>query len=33
MAQITFSIGVALSLMMALVAFLLLKNPGRVEHV
>ena len=31
-AQITFAIGVALSLMMALVAFLLLKNPGRVEH-
>ena len=32
-AQITFAIGVALSFMMALVAFLLLKNPGRVEHV
>ena len=32
-AQITFAIGVALSLMMTLVAFLLLKNPGRVEHV
>src|SRR5881396_1430811 len=32
-AQITFAIGVALSLMMALVAFLLLKNPGRPEHV
>jgi MFS transporter, DHA1 family, multidrug resistance protein len=31
-AQITFAIGVALSLMMALVAFLLLKNPGRVEN-
>jgi MFS family permease len=32
-AQITFAIGVGLSLMMALVAFLLLKNSGRVEHV
>jgi MFS family permease len=32
-AQITFAIGVALSFMMALVAFLLLKNLGRVEHV
>jgi len=31
--QITFAIGVALSLVMALVAFLLLKNPGRAEHV
>src|SRR3989475_5927487 len=31
--QITFAIGVALSLGMALVAFLLLKNPGRAEHV
>ena len=31
-AQITFAIGVALSFMMALVAFLLLKNPGHVEH-
>src|SRR5438132_14042953 len=30
--QITFAIGVTLSLMMALVAFLLLKNPGRVEN-
>ncbi|HZS79653.1 MAG TPA: MFS transporter [Ktedonobacteraceae bacterium] len=30
--QITFAIGVALSLMMALVAFLLLKNPGRSEN-
>src|SRR5436190_6247479 len=30
-AQITFAIGVALSLVMALVAFLLLKNPGRAE--
>jgi hypothetical protein len=32
-AQITFAIGVALSLMMALVAFLLLKNPGLAENV
>jgi MFS family permease len=31
--QITFAIGVALSLAMALIAFLLLKNPGRAEHV
>jgi MFS family permease len=31
--QVTFAIGVALSLMMALVAFLLLKNSGRAEHV
>jgi len=31
-AQITFAIGIVLSLMMALVAFLLLKNPARVEH-
>jgi MFS family permease len=31
--QITFAIGVALSLTMALVAFLLLKNPGRPENV
>src|SRR5579859_27033 len=31
--QITFAIGVVLSLMMALVAFLLLKNPGQVECV
>src|SRR5216683_1064997 len=31
--QITFAIGVALSLVMALVAFLLLKNPGRAENV
>ena len=31
--QITFAIGVALSLGMALVAFLLLKNPGRGEGV
>lgn len=31
-AQITFAIGVALSFMMALVAFLLLKHPGRLEH-
>jgi MFS family permease len=31
--QITFTIGVALSLMMALVAFFLLKIPGRTEHV
>ena len=31
--QITFAIGVALSLGMALVAFLLLKQPGRVEQV
>jgi len=31
-AQITFAIGVALSLVMALVAFLLLKNPGRAEQ-
>jgi DHA1 family tetracycline resistance protein-like MFS transporter len=30
--QITFAIGVALSFMMALVAFLLLKNPGRPEN-
>ena len=32
-AQITFAIGVALSLVMALVSFLLLKNPGRAENV
>jgi len=31
--QITFAIGVVLSASMALVAFLLLKNPGRTEHV
>ncbi len=31
--QITFAIGVALALGMALVAFLLLKNPGQAEHV
>ena len=31
--QITFAIGVALSFVMALVAFLLLKNPGRAENV
>src|SRR5438876_4474383 len=31
--QITFAIGVALSLMMALVAFLLLKNPAHAEKV
>jgi len=31
--QITFAIGVALSLAMALVAFLLLKNPGQAEHM
>ncbi len=31
--QITFAIGVALSLVMALVAFLLLKNPARAENV
>jgi MFS family permease len=31
-AQMTFAIGVALSLIMALVAFLLLKNPGRSEN-
>jgi MFS family permease len=31
--QITFAIGVALTLTMALVAFLLLKNPGRAEPV
>jgi MFS transporter, DHA1 family, multidrug resistance protein len=31
--QITFAIGVVLSASMALVAFLLLKNPGRAEHV
>jgi MFS family permease len=31
-AQITFAIGVVLAFMMALVAFLLLKNPGRVER-
>ncbi len=31
--QITFAIGVALSLAMALVAFLLLKNPGRAERM
>ena len=31
--QITFAIGVALSFGMALVAFLLLKNPGRAEQV
>ncbi|HYU75643.1 MAG TPA: MFS transporter [Ktedonobacteraceae bacterium] len=31
-AQITFAIGIALSLVMALVAFLLLKNPGRAEN-
>jgi MFS family permease len=31
--QITFAIGAALSVSMALVAFLLLKNPGRAEHV
>ncbi|HZU71050.1 MAG TPA: MFS transporter [Ktedonobacteraceae bacterium] len=30
--QITFATGIALSLMMALVAFLLLKNPGRAER-
>jgi len=30
--QITFAIGVALSLVMALVAFLLLKNSGKVEE-
>jgi len=30
--QITFAIGVALSFVMALVAFLLLKNPGRAEN-
>jgi MFS family permease len=30
--QITFAIGVALSLVMALVAFLLLKTPGRAKH-
>ena len=30
--QITFAIGVTLSLGMALVAFLLLKNPGRAEN-
>ena len=30
-AQITFAIGIVLSFMMALVAFLLLKNPGRAE--
>ncbi|HEX6479813.1 MAG TPA: MFS transporter [Ktedonobacteraceae bacterium] len=29
----TFAIGIAVSLVMALVAFLLLKNPGRAEHV
>jgi MFS family permease len=31
--QTTFATGVALSLVMALVAFLLLKNPGRAENV
>jgi len=31
--QITFATGVVLSVSMALVAFLLLKNPGRTEHV
>ena len=31
--QITFAIGVALSLVMALVAFLLLKNSGQAEHM
>jgi MFS family permease len=31
--QITFAIGVALSLVMALVAFLLLKNPAQAENV
>src|SRR6266480_3231483 len=32
-AQITFAIGIVLSLMMALVAFLLLKNPAHAENV
>jgi MFS family permease len=31
--QITFALGVALSFVMALVAFLLLKNPGQAEQV
>jgi len=31
--QITFAIGVVLSAGMALVAYLLLKNPERTEHV
>jgi MFS family permease len=31
--QITFAIGIVLSLVMALVAFLLLKNPAQAENV